>query len=112
MKKGCTRIVFRLGKYVIKIPNFLVEHRHGLQGMYANWSERQTTKRYGSYYRDKISPTIYSSWFGLFSIQRQVEELTRHLTEDEVEYFKDLTSDIKMQNFGYLEGKLVCIDYV
>lgn len=111
---GTTRIVFLIGNYAIKIPNHVVCHQHFLQGCYANWSERRYTKtfeRLPEFY-NKIAPTIFCSWFGLLSIQRRVVELDRHLTVNEVEYFKDQTTDIKMQNFGYLDKRLVCIDYV
>jgi hypothetical protein len=116
VRQGCTRIVFVFSKFVIKIPNFIYEHQHFLQGCYANWSERICTKTFfkdkdGEFY-NKIAPTKFCLFFGLLSVQVRAIELNRHLTEEEIEYFKDQMSDIKMQNFGYLGDKLVCIDYV
>lgn len=110
---GVTRIVILIGDYAIKIPNFTYCHQHFLNGGYANWLERCYTKRFKCIdeYYSKISPTIFCSWFGLIAIQKRVKELNRHLTKEEVKYFKNQTADIKEQNFGYLNGKLVCIDY-
>lgn len=110
-RKGVTRIVLLIGSYAIKFPNPLYCHSHFLQGCYANWSERQLTKRF-NIYQHKISPTFFCAWFGLFSVQRRVLELNRDLSSKEVEYFKELTSDIKKENFGWLEERLVCVDYV
>lgn len=113
IKKGVTRLVFLVGNYAVKIPNFTVQHSHFLQGCYANWSERQYTKMFkGMNEYNKIAPTYFCSFFGLVSIQRRVIELDRHLTEEEVKYFEHQTSDIKCANFGWLNGNLVCIDYV
>lgn len=115
VKNGTTRIVFLILGYAIKIPNFKVEHHHFLLGCAANWNERKLTKLFKGCteceYYNKINPTLFSSWLGLLSIQREVELLDRNLTTFEVEYFKDQTSDIKKSNFGYLGNRLVCIDY-
>jgi len=113
IKKGATRLVFLIGNYAFKVPNFTYCHLHFLHGCYACWSERDYTKRFKvlSDVYEKISPTIFCSWFGLLSVQKRVVELDRDLTEDECFYFFNQTEDTKMQNFGYLKGKLVCIDY-
>lgn len=113
---GITRIVILFGSYAIKIPNFTNCHDHFLKGCCANWSERGLTilsKKWkdSHHLKDKIAPTIFCSWFGLVSIQVRVEPLQFHLTEEQREDFKCLTTDIKKENFGYLNGKMVCIDY-
>lgn len=112
IKIGCTRIVFILKTIVIKIPNFLYQHNHFLQGCYANWSERYFTKIFkNNILIEKVAPTLFCSYFGLISIQKKVIELNRNLTTEEINHFQEITSDIKIQNFGYLNNKLVCIDY-
>jgi len=113
VRKGVTRLVFLIGNYAIKIPNFTVQHSHFLQGCYANWSERMYTKMFKNLPEiDRVAPTYFCSWFGLISIQQRVTELTRHLSEEEIDYFKHQTTDIKSANFGYFQGRLVCVDYV
>lgn len=113
IKKGTTRIVFVFKNIVIKIPNYTYSHLHFLNGCYANYSERNYCimfKDMPEFY-NKVAPTIYSSIFGLFSIQRKVEVLNRELTEEEAEYFKNQSTDNKGINFGIYNGRLVCIDY-
>lgn len=113
--KGCTRIVFLLGNYAIKIPNFKVHHLHFLHGCYANWSERHYCKIMKGIENDKfynlVVPSLFCSYFGLIQIQKRCIELNRHLTDEEIEIFKDVCNDIKKENFGIYNDKLVCLDY-
>lgn len=110
---GVTRLVFLVGNIAIKIPNFTCQHSHFLKGCVANWNERLYTKSFKGLpeFLDKVSPTLFCSWFGLISIQKRVVILDRHLKDHEKHYFRNQTTDIKKENFGYLKGKLVCIDY-
>ncbi len=114
--KGSSRIVFKFKHYVIKIPNFLVCHLHFLYGCYGNWSEREYYKRCkkisDKLHIELLSPSYFCSWFGLIQIQARCKERLEYLTEEEKDIFKDITTDIKCQNFGYYKGKLVCLDYV
>lgn len=114
-RKGVTRIVFIFDRFVIKIPNFLVQHNHFLHGCLANWNERYFYKRWNKTQfklLNKAVPSIFCSWFGLFQIQKRCEVLNRDLTLEEIEEYKYLhNGDIKKENFGYYEGELVCLDY-
>ena len=115
MKKGVTRLVFLTGSYVLKIPNFTYSHQHFLNGMYANWSERQFSKSFKNLPEyEKIAPTIFCTWFGFLSIQKRVESLKFDIKTnlDLREQFKDICEDFKSENFGILNDKIVCIDYV
>ena len=111
---GTTRIVFILHNNVIKIPNFLYSHNNFLMGCYANWSERNYCKMFKgmSEYIDKVAPSVYCSIFGLIQIQRKCIHLTRELTDDELEYFKNVRGgETKSFNFGIYNNKIVCLDY-
>ncbi len=114
-RKGVTRIVFVFSKFVIKIPNFIYQHNHFLQGCYANWSERQYCKSFRNLpeFYDLVIPSHFCSWFGLIQIQARAIELDRHLTDEEWDKFKEVASnDMKKENFGYYKGRVVCLDYV
>ena len=106
-------MAIELNNIVIKIANPFGEHRHFIQGCANNLKERYYTKVFkGSYFLyNKISPTLFCSLFGLFSFQKKVQLLDRPLLDEEKEYFKNITTDFKPENFGYLKNKLVCIDY-
>lgn len=117
IKKGATRIVFVFNGFVVKIPNFLVQHDHFLIGCCANWSERKTCRQFrgwgGMAVKHRVIPTWFCSWFGLFQIQAKASVLKNDafLNDYEKAFFKKITSDIKPPNFGYYKGRLVCIDY-
>jgi len=44
-------------------------------------------------------------------VQPRVELLQRGLTIDEKQLFAAITPDLERTNFGFLKGKLVCVDY-
>lgn len=115
---GCTRIVFLVGRYAIKIPNFLYCHQHFLQGCYANWSERQFCLSFKKVEKTenfiwKVAYSYWCGWFGLFQIQARCEPLERDLTGCEIMFYNDVCGgDNKKENFGWYQGRLVCIDYI
>ena len=116
IKKGCTRIVFIIGNYVIKIPNFEHSMQHFLYGCYANWSERviskQVSKTINHPFTNKIAPCLFCCYFGLIFFFNRCIEKINDLTIDEINDYKDIhQGDSKKENFGYLNGKLVCLDY-
>ena len=98
--------------YVIKVANFNHCHLHFLQGCYANWSERQYYKRANKINKDRVAPSYFCSWFGLFQIQARCLEKLENLIEQEIEDYKDLhCGDYKKENFGWYNQRLVCLDY-
>ena len=114
MKKGTTRLVFKFYKYVIKIPNFTYSHLNFLNGCYCNWSERNYYKTFQSLpeFKNKVAPSLFCSYFGLFQIQLYCEPLERELTDLELIYFENVRNgETKHLNFGYYNGILVCLDY-
>ena len=110
---GVTRLVFLVGPWAFKIPNFKFEHSHFLLGCHCNWLEKKYTKVWDGYppLGDKIAPTVFCTWFGLLSVQKRVVALQRDLTEEEITLFEGVCSDVKRDNFGLLNGNLVCVDY-
>lgn len=115
--KGVTRIVFLIGGYAIKVPNFRYEHQHFLNGCYANWNERDYYRRhFKADYKNNMAPyaapSYFCSWFGLIQIQARCLPMKEHLTEEQINFFYPLCgTDIKKENFGWYKGKLVCLDY-
>lgn len=113
-RNGVTRIVLLVWKYAFKIPNFSVEHRHFLYGCYANWSERvfsKQVKKTNPDLEDMIAPSLFCSWFGLIQIQQRCEEISSFDDIDLSKYNDLCGGDNKIQNFGLLNGKIVCLDY-
>lgn len=117
-RKGITRIVFIFNNFVIKIPNFRYCMSHFLQGCYANWSERDYYKRhidvdYENNMVEYVAPSYFCSWFGLIQIQAKCEPMLEHLNDEQKKFYEPLCStDNKKENFGWYQGRLVCLDYV
>lgn len=113
-RNGVTRLVFVFGNFVVKIPNFTCQHSHFLAGCYANHKERCYWKSWMSYpeLKERVVPTWFCSWFGLFQIQARAAILNNNafLNEYDDKYFY-FTTDRKPSNFGYYKNKLVCVDY-
>ena len=126
VKYGVTRVVFVFDKFVVKIPNFTAQHSHFLHGCYGNWQERVTTKQWRKmkYWDDcdfskginlskMICPAVFCSWFGLFQIMLKCETLNRLPTKAEERRFKAAGfEDVKKDNMGMFEGRIVMLDYV
>lgn len=117
-RKGVTRIVIILRRYVIKIPNFTCQWSHFLRGLIGNMSENQTWKwNSGKYETGKshlLCPVLWCSWGGWILIMKRVDEL---ITDDNREFWdcdehiKFFKGDDSISNYGILSGKLVKIDY-
>ncbi|WP_448607587.1 hypothetical protein [Paenimyroides ceti] len=114
---GCTRIVLLVGNWAIKIPNFCYSMDHFLKGCLANWNERSYYKsfikcKYKGNMAKHAAPSLFCFWFGLFQIQVRCKPLKRDLTNKEKRFFTPLCgTDNKRQNFGILNGNIVCLDY-
>lgn len=133
-RKGVTRIVFLTKRYAIKIPNFTCQWSHFLQGIIGNIKERDcyrysffregtpdTGSYFGKYttYSDLLCPVIFCSWGGWILIMRKAN------TERHMEQYRNSRNgflyadwinngyggDDKPENYGYVDGRLVKVDY-
>ena len=112
-KKGITRTVFLIGRYAIKFPRFTTMSIF-LHGCYANWSERQYCKIFKKLpeFYDKVVPSHFCFWFGIFQIQSRAMVNTNQLTNEQYNNFRwQVGTDTKPSNFGYYKGSLRCLDY-
>ena len=116
VNSGITRIVLAIGKWVIKFPKLSNGHMHFLFGCFANYSERSYCKNMVTM-EDRalynlVAPSIFCSWFGLFQIQKRCIVNTEELSQSVLDRFKNVHGmDTKPNNFGYIDGRLVCLDY-
>ena len=119
IKRGSTRIVFLIGNWAIKIPNF-AEWRLFLHGLLGNMQE----KRFSIY--PEICPIIFSIRGGFMNIAKRARELSEEEFEREIlgkckctqtsvifidENYRKLRIEKKASSFGWLDGKIVIIDY-
>lgn len=116
IKKGTNRFVLLIGQYAIKIPMITYGHLLFLHGCYANYQERHYCKMMKGVEGDKfyrlVAPSVFCSLFGLVQIQKRCEELSFEMTEEHLALFDSVRGgECKSQNFGFYEGRLVCLDY-
>ena len=121
-RSGGTRIVILTERLALKFPR-INSWKHFVQGMLSNMTEGQW-KDYGNRH---LCPIKYSNRFGLLVVMVRAQEVTdkekfkedlSQLLEDEskgispydlgVDFFE---YDGFPKNFGYIDGRLVKIDY-
>lgn len=113
VKHGITRTVFLMGRYAIKTPNlkFRWLWRHRVKGLLANLDEAWRWKTFkDSEEGQMLCPVLWKSWFGFVIVMRRVEPMECQdgiISEPQCV----LTTDHKAENYGWLDGRLVCIDY-
>ena len=120
-RTGGTRLVLLTKRYVFKIPR-MHSWKQFVQGMLSNLTEGQ----WKGYDNEHLCPIAYSNRFGLMVVMHKAEPV-----EDERLFKSDLQKlcddvdgdenrtldrdffeyDAFPKNFGYLNGKLVKIDY-
>lgn len=125
-RTGVTRIVFIFKQVVVKIPNFSYSWQHFLKGLLANIQENTCYKWSGN--KELLCPVIWASWGGWVLVMKRAD-IKRH--EDEIralpftiqdpeeqvkERYKEwinagLGGDDKCDNYGYINNRLVKVDY-
>ncbi len=109
---GCTRKVFLIGKYAIKIPQISYQWRHFLLGLLANMQE----KHFSDMKDDRMCPVLFAAWGGWILIMPRCEELSNcqyhsiNISEFWEGQFK-VPVEQKQSSFGIYKGKIVAIDY-
>lgn len=115
-RKGTTRIVFIFDKYVIKIPN-IFNYVNGVTGLLANIREVQGYRwNSGKYYHPRsrlICPILWASWGSWIVVMAKARVLTteEYYKSDISLHKKHFPGDEKPGNYGYLDGRIVKIDY-
>lgn len=108
IRHGITRTVFLVGRYAIKVPTL----RYGLDawawGIVSNNSEQEWCK-----YRDwkgRVAPVLHSWFGGLIQVYPRCEPFVLK-TMKYPEFPGFAPGDKKPDNYGVLDGRVVCIDY-
>lgn len=122
IKTGSTRRVLLVGKYAIKIPSFY-SYRHFLQGLLANEQESHWSIAFK--WTKKLCPVLWHSWGYFMIVMPRVKVLTdQECREGKIDQIKIddfliiekgedgvFPAEKKSDSFGWLNGKLVIIDY-
>lgn len=117
-RTGITRTVWVFRYFVVKFPNWRYSWHHFLKGVLANIKENQTWKFTKN---ELLCPVMWCSWGGWVLIMKRAdvksfENYVRALPDNSEETYKKwidagFGGDDKCDNYGYIKGKLVKIDY-
>ena len=114
-RQGITRIVFLTRRYAFKVPNFMYGYRFFLRGLLANLQEKDV---YGWAYRKvDLCPVRFAFPLGLLVVMPRVRVMTdaEFLKFDYQEWSERagryITVEDKESSFGWLDGRVVAIDY-
>ena len=112
VRRGVTRTVLLVARWAVKVPS-LCAHRNGLRGVMwslarglsANLSEAEWSGQPG------LCPVVWS-FAGIVNVYPRCEPASEDLTEDVYEAIGFTgPMDKKPANLGWLNGKLVWLDY-
>lgn len=120
IRKGTTRWVYLIGNYAIKFPS-LYSWVSFLQGLLGNICEHNRYKwscKNLVYPQEKLCPVLFKFPLGLFIIMKRAEILNESdfIKFDyndfvKVNEFYSIPIEGKQDSFGWLNGKIVAVDY-
>jgi hypothetical protein len=112
-REGTTRIVFVSTTRVFKVPNFMSGWRLFLCGLLANMQERQ----FGALGWDELCPVFWSipgGWLVVMPRARVMSD-AEFASFDVTEFCERedyvVPAEHKSNSFGFLENRIVAIDY-
>lgn len=105
IKKGSTRIVILIFNIAIKIPNFF-SWRLFLQGLLANMQEKTFNE-----YSSLLCPVIFYIPGGFFIVMPKCFSLKEKDRKYMFKKAKNLDIEQKLCSFGWLNKKVVAVDY-
>lgn len=126
---GVTRTVFEFNSVVVKLPKLTMDFAHFLKGMVANIQESRTYKFHRNTETGRmLCPVLFAMWGGWFLVMKKADvekhewevrsqstDILECRKENESRYKKwiehGVGGDDKCDNYGYLNGVLVKIDY-
>lgn len=111
-RKGVTRNVILIGRYVIKIPTF-TQWNLFLHGLLGNMNEKIWWKNSGDL---RLCPVLWSCPGGFLNIMARAREVTVNeylgMSKKYMKnYFDTIPVEIKPSSFGWIDRRLVAIDY-
>lgn len=118
IKTGITRWVILTDKYAIKFPNPSYSLSNFLQGWIANITEYNTWTIFNSEdienkeIRNIICPVLKQYLWGFISIMPKCKEVPKNQFPEINPHLNIVNwGDYKIDNYGLLNGRLVCLDY-
>lgn len=120
IRRGISRTVFLVGRYAVKVPSFR-GHVHGdMRGRIAGFARGVLDNQAEYLWHDfegwqgKVAPVLHSWLFGVVQVYPRCAPLD--VVDDEegratLPLLDPDPGDVKVDNFGRLNGRIVRIDY-
>lgn len=112
---SCTRTVFLIGKFAIKVPTGRYSFSSFLRGLIGNISEKNIYRSCSGEIREAICPIVFTLPLGLCVVMLRCSPLEPEETPDFIKLTHVgkwvLPCEHKIHSFGRLNGKIVAIDY-
>jgi len=110
MECGAYRCVFCFGIFAIKLPRV----SKLFKGLRCNRWEREMWKKWRLIFRWKnLCPIVLSDPTGFFLLMRRAEQPVSFddIKCADIDYYPDIDVEYKPENWGMIEGMVVCLDY-
>ncbi len=112
MKCGAYRCVICIGKYAIKLPRFSQLSK----GLRCNKWENEIWNIWRPVFGwEHLCPIIISAPSSLFIVMRKAYQPVSFAevqeADDCYDYYPDVPMEYKAENWGKVDGKVVCLDY-
>ena len=110
---GASRIVLCIGNYAIKVPRITRLSK----GLIGNRWEVEMWKVWKPIFGwENLCPIIISDPTGFFVIMKRGKQPVsfdeiRRVNDEDYDYHPDINVEYKPENWGEIDGKLVCLDY-
>lgn len=114
IRHGITRDVLLIGKYALKFPSVKYRLRYFRKGMTANQIENLLWRRFSKWgytITSQLCPSLWCAPLGLLQVQLRADPLGREPGPKEQVVLWKWSTDHKAENYGLLNGRVVCIDY-
>lgn len=105
-KIGITRTVILTKKYAIKIPKTSNGWKRFIEGLCSNMSENQC---WNSCKSEHLCPVLFS-FAGFVLVMPKIKMLDKNSEIPKI-HTTEPGSDLNYNNYGYWNGKVVCVDY-
>ena len=115
---GCSRLVFRVGRWAVKVPNYRYGWRAFLRGLLHNMEEASwwPLAPEADQARARLCPVLFAcpgGWFLVMPWAPAGLDGEHNLTAADIHFFDadSAREMLKADNVGWLDGRWVVLDY-
>lgn len=122
IRRGATRTVLLVGPWAVKVPSLRGVHPGGARGRLASFARGLLANQSEAVWHDyagwqgQVAPVLASWLLGVVQVYPRcepvpVDDLDRYCGDVPLPVLVPSPGDVKSDNFGLLNGRLVFVDY-